>query len=123
MDEEKDEVVFLRKIVEGGTDRSYGIYVAKMAGLRSMNIRAKEILSSFEQTSLFGQKNLDLVGEKAKDIKEEIVEKDESTSLNQLGLFDNGNNYLFSEIRDLKIENLTPLEALNKISEWKKRLM
>ncbi len=53
-DEEKEEVVFLRKIVQGGTDRSYGIHVAKLAGLPEDVVkRAYEILTSFEQMSMF----------------------------------------------------------------------
>jgi DNA mismatch repair protein MutS len=49
-------VIFLRKIVEGGTDRSYGIYVAKMAGLPDKVVkRAKEILEGFEQEKMFGK--------------------------------------------------------------------
>lgn len=56
-DLEKGEVIFLRKIVEGGTDRSYGIYVAKMAGLPEKIIkRANEILESFEQKNMFASK-------------------------------------------------------------------
>ncbi len=56
-DIEKGEVIFLRKIVEGGTDRSYGIYVAKMAGLPEKIIkRANQILEGFEQNMLFPSK-------------------------------------------------------------------
>jgi DNA mismatch repair protein MutS len=121
-DDEKEEVVFLRKIIEGGTNRSYGIHVAKLAGLPEEVIeRSKEILGSFEQTSMFSRKNMDVPISLPKEEKKEGEELKDVTS-NQLDLFHNKNNYLFDEIRKLDINTLTPIEALNKIGDWKKRL-
>ncbi len=117
-DEENEEVIFLRKIVEGGTNRSYGIHVAKLAGLPDEVLyRAKEILSSFEQTSMFETKNTKIPVEKNAE-QEEPKEVDNS----QLELFKNENNYLIEEIRKLDTENMTPVDALNKIDEWKKKV-
>ena len=113
-------VIFLRKIVEGGTDRSYGIYVAKMAGLPEKVIkRANEILESFEQEKMFSREN---------EIRDgSISGKGEKDSLNvqsayQFPLFLAKDSEIEREIQGIDIDNLTPIDALNKISEWKKKL-
>ncbi len=112
-DEEKEEVVFLRKIVEGGTDRSYGIHVAKLAGLPDSVIkRAYEILGSFEQTAMFGKKNVKIPRQ-----EEQISQKEAK----QFTLFPNDNDRLLKELKKLELEKLTPIEALNKLNEWRKK--
>ena len=117
---EEGTVIFLRKIVEGGTDRSYGIYVAKMAGLPNKVIkRANEILESFEQKNMFT---------KSGDVREATIEKvggKKSKSIEngfQYPLFTAKESEIEKEIQDLDIDNLTPIEALNKISEWRKKI-
>jgi len=119
-DLEKGEVIFLRKIVQGGTDRSYGIYVAKMAGLPEKVVkRANEILESFEQEKMFTKEN---------EIRESDVfaKKDESkevvNSTFQFPLFTAKDSEIEKEIQSLDLDNLTPIEALNKISQWKKKV-
>ncbi len=114
-DEKKEEVIFLRKIVEGGTDRSYGIHVAKLAGLPKEVIdRAYEILQSFEQTTMFSKKNVQIP------VKEDVLKKQ---TVNQLGLFPSENDHLMKELRKLDLDSLTPIEALNKLSKWKKKFV
>jgi len=111
-DIEKGEVIFLRKIIEGGTDRSYGIYVAKMAGLPEKIIkRANQILEGFEQNILFPQKNT---------IREETFSSKEqnriiSNAALQYPLFSAKNSVIENEIQKIDTDNLTPLEALKKI--------
>lgn len=119
-DIEEGTVIFLRKIVEGGTDRSYGIYVAKMAGLPNKLIkRANEILESFEQKNMFT---------KSSDVREATIEKigGKQTKKKENGfqypLFTAKESEVEREIQDLDVDNLTPIEALNKISEWKKKV-
>ncbi len=119
-DIEEGTVIFLRKIVEGGTDRSYGIYVAKMAGLPNKVIkRANEILESFEQKNMFT---------KSSDVREATIEKVGSRKGQikengfQYPLFTAKESEVEREIQDLDVDNLTPIEALNKISEWKKKI-
>ncbi len=119
-DIEEGTVIFLRKIVEGGTDRSYGIYVAKMAGLPNKVIkRANEILESFEQKNMFTRSSdvreatIDKVGGKQSKRKENGF---------QYPLFTAKESEVEREIQDLDIDNLTPIEALNKISEWRKKI-
>ena len=117
---EKGEVIFLRKIVEGGTDRSYGIYVAKMAGLPDKIIkRANEILESFEQKNMFSSKSA---------VRETVLpSKDTSdTQVNinafQYPLFTAKESEIEREIQSIDIDNLTPIDALNRIVQWKKRI-
>lgn len=118
-DEEKEEVIFLRKIVQGGTDRSYGIYVAKLAGLPDDVVkRAYEILTSFEQTTMFSKKNVKIpVGEN--------VEKNETEDVQQkqFSLFPNESDRLLKELKRLDLEKLTPLDALNKLEKWRKKYL
>ena len=111
-------VIFLRKIVEGGTDRSYGIYVAKMAGLPEKVIkRANEILESFEQEQMFTKES---------NLREsKILESKNGSngqSAYQFPLFLAKESEIEREIQQLDTDNLTPIEALNKINEWKKKV-
>ncbi|PKN02933.1 DNA mismatch repair protein MutS [Candidatus Dojkabacteria bacterium HGW-Dojkabacteria-1] len=119
-DIEEGSVIFLRKIVEGGTDRSYGIYVAKMAGLPEKVIkRANEILESFEQEQMFNNET---------DIRESNIldskksKKEETNGTYQFPLFYSKDSEIERDIQKIDLDNLTPLEALNKISEWKKKV-
>jgi len=119
-DLEKGEVIFLRKIVEGGTDRSYGIYVAKMAGLPEKVIkRANEILESFEQEKMFTKENE--IRESDVFAKKDLG-KDDLNSTFQFPLFTAKDSEIEKEIQSLDLDNLTPIEALNKISQWKKKV-
>ena len=119
-DLEEGSVIFLRKIVKGGTDRSYGIYVAKMAGLPDKIIkRANEILESFEQRNMFTksgdirENTMDQLGRKSKEKKENGL---------QYPLFMAKESEIEREIQEIDIDNLTPVEALNKISKWRKKI-
>ena len=111
-------VIFLRKIVEGGTDRSYGIYVAKMAGLPEKVIkRANEILESFEQEQMFtGESNL----RESKILESKNGNNGQSSY--QFPLFLAKESEIEREIQQIDTDNLTPIEALNKINEWKKKV-
>jgi DNA mismatch repair protein MutS len=99
--EADEQVIFLHKIVPGGADRSYGIHVAQMAGLPAPVIaRANEILKQLEASS----------GTTLPEINEEKE---------QLRLFPE-NNPLMDAFNKLDLESLTPIQALNKLYEWKK---
>ncbi len=104
-----DEVVFLRKIVAGSADKSYGIYVANLAGLPPEVIeRAKDILDTLEKNSYRddGIPKLAQTEEKPK----------------QLGLFAEDYHPIMKEIKEININELTPIEALTKLEEWKEKL-
>jgi DNA mismatch repair protein MutS len=108
-----ERIIFLRKIMEGGTNRSYGIQVARLAGVPAEVIaRAREILRNMEQGEL------DEVG------MPKIARGRKSTrkNANQLSLFTDPTAELLEEIRRLDLLNLTPLEAMQRLGDWKARL-
>lgn len=110
----KDDIVFLRKVIQGGSDRSYGIQVARLAGLpRPVIARAQEILTNLERTEfdLEGRPRLSH-GDGAPD----------SAGERQLSLFAESEAQVASELRKLEPDQMTPLEALQALSELKKRL-
>ncbi|MGE5423577.1 MAG: DNA mismatch repair protein MutS [Ignavibacteriales bacterium] len=101
--ESGDEVVFLKKVLPGKADRSYGIHVARLAGLPLVvTERAKEILASLE--------------EQKADLKRQ-------QSPVQPSLFGDENNSIIDSLRKADINKLTPLEALNLLQEWKQLLV
>ncbi len=119
-DIEEGSVIFLRKIVEGGTDRSYGIYVAKMAGLPEKVIkRANEILEGFEQEKMFSSNSTIREGN-ISEVKASV--NGENSSTYQFPLFYSKDSEIEREIQELDLDNLTPLDALNRISQWKKKV-
>jgi DNA mismatch repair protein MutS len=113
----KDEVVFLRKIVAGPSDRSYGIHVAKLAGIpRDVIDRAREILFNLEKQEL-DEAGLPRLARRARP----------SGDRHQMLLFAEDREYallreLREEIGELDLGSLTPLEALNILSGLKDRL-
>jgi DNA mismatch repair protein MutS len=110
-----DKIVFIRKIVQGVAGRSYGIQVAKLAGIPQPVIdRAKEILSNLEK------EELDLTG-KPRIARKKNKPKDPSEIM-QADLFGYRGDELVSEIQSIDPDNLTPIQALNLISDWKRRL-
>ena len=106
-----ENVVFLRKIEEGACDHSYGIQVAKLAGLpNSLLNRAKEILSNLEADELT-----------TNNLPKLAMSKNGHLKMNdkQLDIFEKQEQVIRAEIQDLKLEEMTPLEALNKLNELK----
>jgi DNA mismatch repair protein MutS len=108
--EEGGEVIFLRKIVPGGVDKSYGIHVAKLAGLpKSVIHRAQEVLSDLEGSN--GRAPV------RKAVKANL---DKIASQAQIPLFGQ-KPALLVELAKLDIDSLTPLEALNKLYELQQK--
>ena len=107
-----DDLTFLRKIVKGPVDESYGIEVAKLAGIPNAVVRrAKEILVGLESAD----KN-----SVSAEIKEKPANELESMSIS---MFDVSSDTVCDDIRKLDINTLTPIEAMNLIYNWKKQLM
>ena len=112
--EDGDDIVFLRKIVKGGADRSYGIQVAKLAGVPGEVLeRAKEIAAYLEKNS---ETPSDLTDVKSEGNKE----------MTQLSIFDTmgepqTDNILF-ELRDINLSNVTPMDAMNLVYKWQNQL-
>jgi DNA mismatch repair protein MutS len=108
------KVVFLHKIVEGGADHSYGIHVAEMAGLpKTVTDRAREILKNLESFELSAVETWGMPRPK------KIFKKQKEDSL-QIELFELGDSELREKVKEIDVNNITPLEALNKIVELKR---
>jgi DNA mismatch repair protein MutS len=109
-----EKVIFLRKLVEGGTNRSYGIQVARLAGVPPRLLeRAKEILKNIESGELNG------TGEPVLARSERPADKDARV---QLSLFKSPGEVLIDGLRKLDLSNMTPLEALNALNALKELL-
>ena len=104
--EQGEDVIFLRKIVPGGADRSYGVAVAKLAGLpKGVIARARQIMA-----------RLEVDGEVRGSIGKTILEGGKGTQ-RQLGIADIGPIQLVEEIAKLDVVSMTPIDALNKLFE------
>ncbi|MBU4222257.1 MAG: DNA mismatch repair protein MutS, partial [Euryarchaeota archaeon] len=104
--EEGSDLVFLRKIIPGATDRSYGIHVARLAGVPlKVTQRAKEILKELEDGS-------------------QIVRGKDSSRYTQVVLFgaeEKKESPVVEELKNLNVDAMTPLEALNALAAMKKK--
>ncbi len=120
--EKGDDIVFLRKIVKGGADKSYGIQVAKLAGVPDMVIdRAKEIVEQLCDNDI-SEKVQSIVIEQ-KDSKKKSVVKYDEVDLSQMSLFDTVKDEdIIQELKDIDISNLTPLDALNTLYRFQNKL-
>ncbi|KAA1296294.1 MAG: DNA mismatch repair protein MutS [SAR202 cluster bacterium] len=99
--EDKGDVVFLRRIVEGGADRSYGVHVARLAGIPSVVInRAWEILRELEEDQ--GSVKLSASGDSIEGVQLSFL---------------NRPTHLAEEIKEIEISDMTPLEAITKLYE------
>jgi len=115
------KVVFLHKVVEGSADHSYGIHVAEMAGLpKAVTSRAKEILKNLESFELSATESASAPqpGEKMPKPRKVLSRSREGGM--QIEMFQLGDEELRQKIKDVDVNNLTPVEALNKIAEIKK---
>lgn len=107
-----DKVIFLHKVNAGRADHSYGIQVAQMAGLPLfVTNRAKEVLDNLESKELTPY-----------EVKKERLKKLKQENDNQIGLFEFRDDKLRSELDGIEINSITPMEALNKLSEIKRRM-
>ena len=108
------KVIFLRKLVPGGSEHSFGIHVAEIAGMpRSIVKRANTVLKQLEAEG-------SEVGAAGKPKMENIADKKDGVQLNIFQLDDPVLSQVRDEILGLDINNLTPVEALNKLNEIKK---
>ena len=125
--EMNNTIVFLRKLERGGTEHSFGIHVAKMAGMpASVVSRADEILKNLVKVygtdEIVPSKSPKLRGRKQASVKDAVEEADKGASM-QLSMFQLDDPVLVQirdQIKGLDIDSLTPLEALNKLNEIKK---
>ena len=113
--EQGDDIVFLRKIVKGGADRSYGIQVAKLAGVPDRVInRAKELVEELTDADIAARAR-EIAQMQSTPSKKRVSRPDE-VDANQLTLFDTvKDDSIIEEIKKLEIANMTPLDALNTL--------
>lgn len=115
--ERGDDIVFLRKIVKGGADKSYGIQVAKLAGVPETVIeRAKKLVAELSDADI-SQKAKDIAQySKKKEKMNEEYKKVDELEVKQISLFDTvGNDDIIEEIKNIDIGNMTPIDALNML--------
>lgn len=123
--EDGEKVTFLRKVVSGGADQSYGIHVARLAGLpRSVIVRAQQILEVLEQHNLSvetdGVANRpQKTDQKIPRPKRRITRKTLQSDSLQMALFTPKTHPLIDEIRQLELSQITPLDAVNILYDLK----
>jgi len=118
--DEGGKVIFLRKLLPGGADRSYGIHVGQLAGLpRSVVHRAEELLLQFE-----GMAEAETAGNSSRPAQNGHKQQHSNGQSNQLNLFATAvqeENPVLDELAALKVAELTPLEAINKLYELQQK--
>jgi DNA mismatch repair protein MutS len=114
-----EKIIFLRKIDNGSCDHSYGIQVARLAGVpRKVIIRAKEILGNLENMELTPDHQPVLARHQE---KEATSGQTDLFSGVQLNIIDSQNAEIVTRLQHLEIDGLTPLDALNILAELKKK--
>jgi DNA mismatch repair protein MutS len=109
----EEQVVFLHKIIPGAADKSYGIHVARLAGVpKEVNERAKQVLAHLEQ------EHLDNGGKP----KAAMAGKKKRRGDLQLTLFAPYDHPVVEKLREVKVDELTPLAALQLLGEWQKEV-
>ena len=119
--EKGDDIVFLRKIIKGGADKSYGIQVAKLAGVPDMVIdRAKEIVAQLCDNDILEKVQSITIDQK--ETKHKAVKYDE-VDLSQMSLFDTVKDEdVLNELKEIDVTTLTPLDALNTLYRLQNKL-
>ena len=121
--EKGDDIVFLRKIVKGGADKSYGIQVAKLAGVPDLVIeRAKEIVQELSDADVTAR--VSEIASKERVVKRKHkVKKYDEVDIAQMSLFDTvKDDDVLEELKNIDVGNLTPIEALNTIYRLQNKL-
>lgn len=121
--EQGDDIVFLRKIIKGGADKSYGIQVAKLAGVPDQVItRAKELVEELSSADIT-MKAREIAEASANVSQHKTVTKPDEVDLNQMTLFDTvKNDDIIHELEEISINEITPMEALNILSRLQSKL-
>ena len=119
--EKGDDIVFLRKIVKGGADKSYGIQVAKLAGVpESVISRAKEIVGELIDVDITNR--IRDISVQTSDSSKKVKRYDE-VDLAQMSLFDTvKDDDVLEELKNIDVSNLTPMDALNTIYRLQNKL-
>jgi DNA mismatch repair protein MutS len=117
-----EKIIFLRKIMEGGASRSYGIEVARIAGVpKEVIIRAKEILRNLEKGE-FDEIGMPRIVRGTREGKNANPQLSLFTRKESAIALENREKEMIGEMKNLDIHSMSPLEALNKLNELKKRI-
>ena len=121
--EQGDDIVFLRKIIKGGADKSYGIQVAKLAGVPDTVIaRAKELLEELRDADITA-KAREIAEINSNITQRKAVPKPDEVDLQQMSLFDTvKDDDIIKELGDLELGNMTPIDALNTLYRLQTKL-
>ena len=121
--EKGDDIVFLRKIVKGGADKSYGIQVAKLAGVPDIVInRAKEIVEELADEDITSRVS-EIASREAEAKKKTKSKKYDEVDIAQFSLFDTvKDDDVLEELKSIDVGNLTPIDALNTIYRLQNKL-
>ena len=121
--EKGDDIVFLRKIVKGGADKSYGIQVAKLAGVPDLVIeRAKEIVEELSDEDVTAKVSEIAVRDRSEKKRPKVKKYDE-VDIAQMSLFDTvKDDDVLEELKNLDVGNMTPIDALNTIYRLQNKL-
>ncbi len=121
--EQGDDIVFLRKIIKGGADKSYGVQVAKLAGVpETVIIRAKELLAELSDADITA-KAREIAGSNANITQRKAVPRPDEVDLQQMSLFDTvKDDDIIKELGDLELGNMTPIDALNTLYRLQTKL-
>ena len=107
--EKGEDIIFLRKIVAGGTDESYGVHVAKLAGVpKVVTTRANEILRSIERKNVLNEKN--------------IEKQNKKEASGQLDMYNYKLAEIAHELDKVDLNQLTPIDALNTLQKMKEKM-
>ncbi len=107
--EKGEDIIFLRKIISGGTDESYGVHVAKLAGVpKAVTTRANEVLRSIERKNVLNEKKME------KENKKETA--------GQLDMYNYKLAEIAHEIDKIDLNQLTPIDALNTLLKMKEKM-
>lgn len=121
--EQGDDIVFLRKIVKGGADKSYGVQVAKLAGVPdSVIARAKELLAELSDADITARAR-EIAEINSNITQRKAVPKPDEVDLQQMSLFDTvKDDDIIRELGDLELGNMTPIDALNTLYRLQTKL-
>lgn len=122
--EQGDDIVFLRKIVKGGADKSYGIQVAKLAGVPDTVIsRAKELVEELSHADLTARAREIAETSAGASANRKPVPRPDDVELSQLTLFDTvREDDIIEELKNMELGNMTPIDALNSLYRLQTRL-
>ena len=120
--ERGDDIVFLRKIIKGGADKSYGIQVAKLAGVPDMVIdRAREIVEQLTDNDII--EKIQSIAVEVKDVKTKKQPKIDEIEISQMSLFDTVKDEdILKELMEVEVNTLAPIDALNVLYRLQNKL-